>query len=33
MTPPGHLQPPVSPTLIAEGAKPGAAESRAQVDH
>ena len=29
MTPPGHLQPPVVPTLIAEGAKPGAAESRA----
>ncbi len=29
MTPPGHLQPPVSPTLIAKGAKPGAAESTA----
>ncbi len=29
MTPPGHLQPPVAPTLIAEEAKPGAAESRA----
>ena len=32
MTPPGHLQPPVALTLIAEGAKPGAAESRAQMD-
>lgn len=29
MTPPGHLQPPVAPTLTAEGAQPGAAESRA----
>ncbi len=32
MTPPGHLQPPGAPTLIGEGASPGAAESWAQVD-
>ncbi len=29
MTPPGHLQPPVAPTPIAEGNQPGAAESTA----